>query len=100
MIEQETRFGTAAAAVFDQLTVRSDEGRHLRRMALHNGPLRPRRIVFVEFGDLLEQLRASFVVKILARERFLWRTQAPKHIAAKPAESPWTEVGETAVGVG
>ena len=78
-VQQNTRLDAAAAAVFDQQGVRTDQRGHLCGIALHDRCLRARRVVLGKLADLIEQSRAVSVVKVLAGERLLKCRQTCEH---------------------
>ena len=82
-VDEDLGLDRRAGAVFEQHGAFAAQSRHLLRMAAKNRGLRPGQIIFVEAGDLLEQLRAALVVEPTAGERLLRLRQASQHIGAK-----------------
>ena len=82
-IDEDFRLDRRAGAVFEQHRALAAQVRHLACMAPKNRRLGPRQIIFVEAGDLLEQLRAALVVEPAARKRLLPLRKTREHVGSK-----------------
>ena len=54
MVEEAPSLDAAAAAILDEQATWSQQPGHLRRVLLHDGKLRARRVILVQIRDLLE----------------------------------------------
>ena len=70
-VDEDLRLDRGSRAIFEQHGAFAAESRHLLGMTAKNSRLGPRQIIFIELGDLLEQLRTALVVEPSARQRLL-----------------------------
>ncbi len=77
--KQEARLAARSGAELDQHVGVTHLGRDLGAMIGEQRRLHPRRIILLELGDLLEQLRAAGVVEEPARQAARLSRQALKH---------------------
>ena len=82
-VDEDFGLDRRAGAVFEQHDAFAAKSRHLVGVAAKNRGLGPGQIIFVEAGDLLEQLRAALVVEPSAGQRLLPLRQTSQHIGAK-----------------
>src|ERR1051326_1956490 len=76
--EQDARLRSRAGAETDQFDLRTERVPHLRAMQSQNLDLSARDVVLGQLADLLEQLRAMFVVEKFAGQ-FAWRLCQTAH---------------------
>ena len=69
MIEHHPRFHASAGAEADQLRVVANRFRDFGAVLTQNLRLRAGDVIFGQFADLLEEIRAALVVKEFARQR-------------------------------
>src|SRR5262249_18513855 len=77
----DSHFLARAAAEFDQRRRRGKKLRYVSRPLAENLKLATRQIIFRQRRDLLEQLRASLVVKVFRGEPLWLRAEAGDHVA-------------------
>jgi hypothetical protein len=74
---------TAAAAEFDQHHAIAKLIGHFFSVLIHDPLLGFRQIVFFEMANLIKQLRATFIVEVLAEKPLFRLTESPQDIVEK-----------------
>ena len=81
--EQDPRFAARAGAEFDQRTARREQRGYRGRVILQKGEFAPRRIIFRQCRDPVEQSRSRSIVKILRRQPLRLRGEAGDNIGCE-----------------